>query len=49
MKNLFSFIQRHVLVDGDNVVQYVLAFMPSVHESVLQASVISSRALKGSE
>lgn len=40
MKSLFSFIQR--LVDGDGVVQYVLAFMPSALQA---ASVISSRAL----
>lgn len=39
MKSLFSFIQR--LVDGDGVVQYVLAFMPSALQA---ASVISSRA-----
>lgn len=35
MKSLLSFIQRHVLIDGDNVVQYVLAFMPSALQAGL--------------
>lgn len=44
MKSLFSSIQR--LVDGDGVVQYVLAFMPSALQA---ASVISSRAQNNTE